>query len=125
DQVGDGEASGATAGALVHPGAAALLGGPAVRIEVERRQGRAAGVLDAEEAHVRMPDGSLAVGGADADTEETLGEREQAVEDARQREIRAQRLVAVGVAFLAQPFGPERDVPVLELRGLGCAALAR
>src|SRR4029453_19636742 len=45
-EVGDGETPWRAANALVHPGAAALLGGPAVWIEIERRDGCAARVLD-------------------------------------------------------------------------------
>ena len=108
DEVRHRQPSDAPPDALVHPRPAALLGGPAVRIEVERGDGRAARVGDAEEAHVGMPDRRLAVGGGDAHAEQPTGEREQAVEDARQREVRAQRLVAVVVALFAQALRPER-----------------
>ena len=40
-----------------------------------------------------------------------------------QREVGPQLLVGVGVALFAQPLGPERDVPQLQVFGLGSALL--
>ena len=113
DQVGDGQPAGRAPDALVHPGAAALLGRAAVRVEVERgerarrsrrRRGRS-GRPGARPAPRRRRDGSRT-------PKSRCGEREQAVEHARQREVRTQLLVGVVVALLAQPLGPEGDVPV-------------
>ena len=106
----------APAETLVHPGAAALLGGPRVGIEVERRERLAPVVVDAEEAHVGVPDRRLAVGRADPDAEQPLGQREQA-RRARAGSGKYGRSSSsrVRVALLAQALGPERDVPVREL----------
>src|SRR5581483_2314830 len=93
------------------PRAAALLGRAAVRIEIERRDLRARLVADPEEADVVVPDRGLAVRGLDRHAEETPDEREEPIEDARERKVRAQLFVAVPEAALAQALRPEGDVP--------------
>jgi len=92
----------AAAEAVRHPGAAALLGGARVRVEVERSPRRsAAGVEDPEEPHVLVPHGRVTVRGDDLHFEQPLGEREQAVEDLRKWEVRTQLLVGNRVTMLA------------------------
>jgi len=72
-----------------------------------------------------VPDGDLAVGRADAHTEEPLGQAEQPVEHARQREVRAQILFAVRVALFAQTLRPIGHVPVNQRLGLAVRARER
>ena len=66
------------------------------------------------EAHVCMPDRGIAVGTPHADTEQPLAECEQPFEHAIEREIRAQGFLSERIARFAQPFRPERDIPVGE-----------
>ena len=65
--------------ALIHPGSTALAARPAVGIEVEPGD-RCVLLEDAEEAHIRMPDRCLAIGGLDADPEQPLAQGEETVE---------------------------------------------
>ncbi len=71
--------------ALVHPGAAALLG-PGVEVQVELCAGRAVGITDLVEAHVRMPH-VHAVHFHDAHLVEALHQAEQARHNPVHREV--------------------------------------
>src|SRR5690606_6657990 len=97
--------------AAVHPRAAALLR-PRIEIGEKTARHHAAAtnlvILDA-----RMPHG-LGRLPRDLDPEEILGEREEAGEHLRQREIASELLVRQCETLLAEPLGIERDVPRLE-----------
>src|SRR6185503_13660888 len=103
----------------VHPRPPALLLGAAVRIEIKRGQRASAVVLDAEETDVGMPDRPLPVRGANRDAEEPPGEREEPIENPREREVRSELLVAVVVPLLAEALRPERHVPGLQVARFG------
>ncbi len=95
--------------ALVHPRAAALLLARVdVRVEMADRLAR--GVLDTEEADVRVP-GIHFAARRDADAEQLLGGVEQPRQHAIGREIGPQLLVFHLVGLFAQTLGPEGDVP--------------
>mmetsp|Transcript_9886 Transcript_9886/g.28036 ORF Transcript_9886/g.28036 Transcript_9886/m.28036 type:complete len:466 (-) Transcript_9886:797-2194(-) len=133
-EVGHGDVAPARLGpadAHVHPGAAALVGRPRVRVQVERRDVLVGlVVVDGEEAHVVVPHLGLPIGGPDADPEDALDEAEQAVQNLLELEVGAQLLLLQLELGLLVTLGPERDVPRLQLvdaglRVLVAAVLAR
>ena len=94
-----------------HPGAAALVGGAAVGVQVEGGAGGAILLGHPEEADVRVPDLRLAVRRGDHHAEQPPRQPEQPLQHGRQREVGPQLLFPEGVALLAQALGPEGDVP--------------
>ena len=126
DHVGHGQPGGlsrrshdrASAHERIHPRAALLLRGTAVRVQVEGRHGFAPVVEHPEELDVLVPDRRLAGRFLQAHAEQALRQFEQSIQHAWQREIRSQFLVLQVVARLAKPFRPVRDVPMLEFANL-------
>src|SRR5690606_38782840 len=100
----------ASSARIIHPRARALRW-PGVGIEVELADARAV-ALDAEEAHVRMPDRRLV--GKDVHSEQSPDDPEQAVEHPGKLEVLLDLLVGERIALLLQLLGGECDVPGLE-----------
>ena len=126
DEVGHRQADGLTgrrqqaaaAHEFVHPGAAALFRRSAVRIEVKGGDCLVLLVVDTEKPHVVVPHRN-AVRRLDTHAEQTPGEGEQAVQNTRQGEVRPQGFLAEVVLLFALALGPERQVPVAQIRCLG------
>ena len=105
--------------------AAPLLGGTAVRVQIEGRELPARRIEDTEEANVLVPARCVSVVLPDFDTEEFLAQIEEPLEDPGQRKVGPKLLLAVLEALLAKPLGPVCDVPVPEFVGLRSSAVAR
>ena len=99
--------------AAAHPRAAALVRARE-EIREEAADQRAVAALELVVAHAVVPDvGRRRLG--DREVEQRAAELEQAVEHARQREVRPQLLLGELELLLLQALGVERDVPRLEL----------
>lgn len=103
----------------VHPRAAALVGGAAVRVEKEGRALLARLAIEQlVEGDVRMPDLRLAGRGHDRNAKEPLDQSKEAGEHRAQREVGAQLLLREGEDALAPALRPEGHVPQCERLGL-------
>src|SRR5689334_16345727 len=93
---------------LVHPGPAALaLAG--VRVEIKLADLRAARVGNPEEAYVRVPGFGLVR--CNPDSVKGSDQAEHTFEDLRLGKVPLDFLIGERVAFRAQFFGSERDIP--------------
>mmetsp|Transcript_25606 Transcript_25606/g.75575 ORF Transcript_25606/g.75575 Transcript_25606/m.75575 type:complete len:247 (-) Transcript_25606:1002-1742(-) len=102
--------------AHVHPRSAALVGGAAVRIEVEG--GNVLPGLDVihlEETDVVIPHFGLAVGGGHLDVEDALDESEHPVENCRECKVRPELFLGQVELLLLETLAPEGYVPRLKL----------
>ena len=127
-----GEGEYAPSEGIVHPRPTALVLGTREGVEVERGDMSAIFIVDPIEPHVGMPHADVALRGihgrlglADRDPEQAAQQLEEAVEHLFEREVGAQFGVGVGVTFLAQPLGPERDVPGFERSRIAARGLER
>mmetsp|Transcript_42196 Transcript_42196/g.90006 ORF Transcript_42196/g.90006 Transcript_42196/m.90006 type:complete len:303 (+) Transcript_42196:857-1765(+) len=117
-EVGDWDAveDGGLADADTHPGAATLVLGPRVGVEVEGGDVLlAARVEDAEELHVWVPSGHALARLDNVDVEKALAEAEEAVQHVREREVGAELLFLKAEELLRLPLRPEGHVPEREL----------